>query len=81
MGINGNKKQTSLAIYYCQNKSTEKWRIFFTNAITVYTDWINNELPLVIFSDKLVGLDEEVTNLFLHAVHKMCLFHICHSIK
>lgn len=81
MGINGNKKQTPLAIHYCQNESSENWRIFFTNAISVYSDWINDELPLVIFSDRLVGLDAVITNLFPHAVHKMCLFHISQNIK
>lgn len=81
MGMNGNRKQTPIAINYCQSESADSWRKFLEQLMLVYSDWVDSSLPLTIFSDRLTGLDAVIADLLPHSDHKFCLFHINQNIK
>lgn len=81
MGMSGSKHQVPLALHYCKNESAENWRNFFVNIIKVFTDWLDTEKPLVIFSDRLIGLDSVLKELLPHSEHKYCMFHIVQNLK
>lgn len=74
MGINGNKNQIPLGIHYCQTESSSNWRNFLMNLLSVYLDWNNQNLHLVIFMDRLIDLDSVILEVLPHCTHRMCLF-------
>lgn len=81
MGMNGANHQVPLGIHYCKIENSTNWGIFISFLLKVYTDWADPNLPLIIYSDRLNGLDEIIEERLPHAVHKFCMFHISQNLK